>query len=124
MANNIQVQKTVGAGGVLKGKAVKASGANVVAFSAATDAIVGIALMDALEGEIVAVVVAGEVDVEAGGALSQLDLITTNAAGEFIEQAASGAQTVDTYGKSLEGSVDGRYTRVIIYDSAIPFVGA
>ena len=122
MANDIQVQKTVGAGGVLKGKAVKASGANVVAFAAADDTLMGVALMDALEGEIVAVVVAGEVDVEAGGSFNQFGGLITNAAGEFVAQAASGSQVIDTYAKALEGGVDGRYARVLLYETPIAAV--
>lgn len=122
--NNIQVQKVAGTGGVLKGKAVKISSTTVVGFSAADDALLGVALHDALVGEIVAIAVAGEVDVEAGGSFSEQGALITNAAGEFVAQAASGSQVIDTYAKALEGGVDGRYVRVLLYEVPIAAVGA
>lgn len=122
--NSIISTYEAGTGGVTKGAAVKLSSGKVVAFTAADDTLVGVALSGAQAGEEVAVCIAGECEVLAAGTISDLGLITTNATGRFVAQAASGSQTVDTYGKALEGTVSGRYSRAILYDVPVTAVGA
>lgn len=122
--NNIVKTFVAGTGGVTKGCAVKISSGTVVAFTAADDVLVGVALAGAAAGEEVAICIAGEVDVLAGGTVTELSDVITNATGRFTVQAASGSQVIDGYGKALEDGTSGRYTRVLLYDVPVAAVGA
>lgn len=96
----------VGAGGVIKGRAVKLSSGAVIACNAAGDAdiFVGVAYMDAEEGEYVLVIRHGSADVEAPDAtITDGEALTLNASGQFVAQAAS--QVTETVGFALEPSV-------------------
>jgi hypothetical protein len=102
---------TAGAGGVAQYRIVKlgAGDGEVVAATAVGDTLLGVSVQPgaAAQGQRVDVVLAGVVEVSAGGAIARGDYLTTDASGRAVAAAPSAGVNNGIVGIALASAVSG-----------------
>lgn len=112
MYQDLTISAPAGAGGVVKGKAVKLSGGALVLCTAATDSAIGIALFDAAAGELAGAKVAGEAEVLCDAALTVGGKVAFNADAEILDDAGTSTHVV--LGVAVEAGGANEYARVLL----------
>jgi len=111
------IKNLIAGGAISKHRIVKfgADADHVVQASAAADSLLGVAVeLDKVADERTDVVLTGAATVEYGAAVSEGDLLSSDADGKAIPAAAAGGSNVRVIGVALVDGVDGDLGSVLL----------